>query len=564
MTTPTRNNRPTASIERDIFQRRMVGVAEEMSAALRRSAFSSMIWDMYDYSCAVFTPEGRMLAQAETIAAQLGIMEIACARIAEEIPIEDWEEGDIVVCNDPYKGCTHTPDVVLFSPVFSNSELVALTSTIAHHVDIGGKSPCTTVPDNIEVFGEGLIFPPLKLARRGQVSEDLLAMLGANVRNPQASLGDLRAQIAGCRTGEQRCREIVERYGAAHFSSLSVEILDYGEQYLRTALAQMGNAKGAAEILIEDGISSDEPIVIRCTVQLHDGEVDVDFAGTSDQRANALNCPYASTLSMVAYAVKTLAAPDIAQNGGCFRPINVKAPAGSVLNPRRPGAVGSRHYSQQAVAEVVLKALAPMASNLGISGSQIAFPALKVGGFDTRAHLRGEGEADAPYFAMTDIVGGGGCATSRGDGINAVDTHGGNCQILAAEVIERISPIRVKCTELVANSGGRGQFRGGLAVRRDYEMLCDGLIVNAYIQQTEPYAAPWGNAGGENGGLASIMLNPETDREQTLPCKAIGVGGSKGTVVRLQSSGGGGYGPIDERDPRATAIDRESGFTFEA
>ena len=204
-------NRP-ATVERDIFQRRVVGVAEEMSAALRRSAFSSIIWEMYDYSCALFTPDGRMIAQAETIAAQLGVMETACRHIDQEVPIASWREGDVIVCNDPYRGCTHTPDIVMFTPVFADGRLVALASTIAHHVDIGGKSPCTTVPDNTEVFGEGLIFPPMKIVREGEENAEVFAMLAANVRVPEASLGDLRAQIAGCRTGERRVRDLVRRY----------------------------------------------------------------------------------------------------------------------------------------------------------------------------------------------------------------------------------------------------------------------------------------------------------------------------------------------------------------
>jgi N-methylhydantoinase B len=551
------------TMARDIFQRRVVGVAEEMSAALRRSAFSSIIWEMYDYSCALFTADGRMIAQAETIAAQLGIMETACKQINETVPIASWREGDVIVCNDPYRGCTHTPDVVMFTPVLVDDELVAIASTIAHHVDIGGKSPCTTVPDNTEIFGEGLILPPMKIIKEGVENPEVFAILAANVRMPKASLGDLRAQIAGCRTGEKRARDLVRRYGAERFAGLCEEILDYGEAYMRASIRTLGIAATArsssATIYIEDGVASDEPIAVTCLLTLKDDCLQVDFTGSSEQRANALNCPLASTISMVSYAVKAVLAPDSTQNGGCTRPIEVIAPEGSVLHPTRPAAVGSRHYAQQAVAEAVLKALVPMSPDLAYSGSQISFPALKAGGFDRRPE-KVDGRNDAPYFAITDLLGGGGGATNRGDGMNGIDTHGGNCEVLSAEVMERVCPIRVVRTELVADSGGAGQFRGGLGLRRDYELLCGGVNVNAYVQQTDERTRPWAGDGGEPGSMAKIMLNPGTDQQLELPSKAMGLTLDAGTIIRLQSSGGGGWGKLTKRAAASIQSDLNLGL----
>lgn len=231
-----------------------------------------------------------------------------------------------------------------------------------------------------------------------------------------------------------------------------------------------------------------------------------------------------------------------------------------MLNPARPAAVGSRHYTQQAVGEAVLGALAPLVPHFAWSGSQISFPALKAGGFDRRPARRA-GRNDMPYFAITDLLGGGGCATSRGDGMSAIDTHGGNCELLSAEVMERAAPIRVLRTELVPDSGGRGRFRGGLAIRRDYELLCDGVNVNAYVQQVEERTRPRGGDGGEPGGLARVALNPGTDAETTLPSKAMGLRLDAGTVIRLQSSGGGGLGDPAERSPERARRDRELGYT---
>ncbi|MGH6631344.1 MAG: hydantoinase B/oxoprolinase family protein, partial [Burkholderiales bacterium] len=213
-------------ISRDVFQRQLVGIAEEMSMALRRAAFSSIIWDMYDYSCGLFTPAGEMMAQAETIPAQLGIMSTALSHITKAVPLETWKAGDVLVCNDPFRGCTHTMDIVLFSPVFVDGELVAITSTIAHHIDIGGKIPGTEAADNLEVFAEGLILPPLKLLDEGRPNQAIFDIIAANVRDPAACQGDLRAQIAGCRTGERRLAELYKRTGVARSKALVAACLD--------------------------------------------------------------------------------------------------------------------------------------------------------------------------------------------------------------------------------------------------------------------------------------------------------------------------------------------------
>jgi len=208
-------------ISRDVFQTQLHGVADEMSTALRRAAFSSIIWDMYDYSCALFAPDGDMLAQADTIPAQLGIMSTAIRHMFSEFPLATWKPGDVLVCNDPYRGCTHTMDICLFSPVFLGDEVIAITSTIAHHTDIGGRLPGSGGTDNEEVFAEGLILPPLKLIEAGEPNDTAFRILRANVRLPEHVLGDLRAQIAGCRTGESRLTALAARYGRERFVALS-------------------------------------------------------------------------------------------------------------------------------------------------------------------------------------------------------------------------------------------------------------------------------------------------------------------------------------------------------
>ena len=545
-------------ISRDVFQQQLVGIAEEMSMSLRRAAFSSIIWDMYDYACGLFSPDGEMIAQAKTIPAQLGIMSTALDHMFRAIPRESWKPGDVLVCNDPFRGCTHTMDIVLFSPVFVDGRMVAITSTIAHHVDIGGKIPCTEAADNIEIFAEGLILPPLKLVEEGRPNKTIFDIVAANVRDPASCQGDLRAQIAGCRTGERRMAELYARYGREQADALTRACLDYAETYMRRVVAAMPDGRHQAQVLIEDDVTGDDPIRLAVAVTVKGDTLEVDFAGSSDQRDNALNCPIASTLSMVHYAVKCIVAPEIAQNEGCNRPVKLAVPVRSILNPERPAAVSVRHLTQQAVADVVLKAMAPLAGTRIAAGSHISFPTFGAGGFDDRAEKRLDGVA--PYYIISDIVGGGMGGSARCDGLDAKDTHGGNCELLSAEVMETLSPVRVLKTELVKGSGGRGRHRGGLAIARDDQFLAERTIVGAYVQQTREDTRPWGLAGGEPGAPAAIILNPGGKGERTLISKIIGLPVKRGDVLRFRGAGGGGFGDPATRDPARAAEDEAEGL----
>jgi len=547
-------------ITRDVFQRQLVGIAEEMSMALRRAAFSSIIWDMYDYSCGLFTPAGEMMAQAETIPAQLGIMSTALSHVAKAVPLETWKPGDVLVCNDPFRGCTHTMDIVLFSPVYFENRIVAVTSTIAHHIDIGGKIPGTEAADNIEIFAEGLILPPLKLLEEGRPNQAIFDIVAANVRDPYSCQGDLRAQIAGCRTGERRVAELWGQYGADRAAALTQSCLDYAETYMRRVLAGLPKGRHEAEVLIEDDVTTDDPIRIKVAVTVAGDGLTVDFTGTSDQRDNALNVPAASTLSMMNYAVKCILAPEIAQNEGCNRPVKLVVPEGTVLNPRRPAAVSVRHLTQQALADCVLKAMAPLAPGRASAGCQVSFPTFCAGGFDDRPEKRNGSNSAQPYYVISDIVGGGMGGHESGDGMDVVDTHGGNCALLSAEVMETLSPFRVTRSELVPGSGGAGQHRGGLGIIRDYEHLSERSVIGGYVQQTRPDTAPWGLAGGGPGGKAAMQINPGKPNEKRLKSKVIGEVLRKGDVLRLVGAGGGGWGDPARRDAVLAKRDRDEGF----
>jgi len=547
-------------ISRAVFQHQVNSIATEMSSALRCAAFSSIIFDMRDYACGLFTPDAQMISQADTIPAQLGIMSSAIRHMFDAIPRDRWQPGDIIICNDPYRGCAHTMDLCLFAPVYFEGELHAITSTIAHHVDIGGRLPGSTVADNPEVFGEGLIFPPTKLFAAGEPNALVFEFLSANVRMPEACKGDLRAQVAGCRTGERRTIELLSEYGSQRFAELTRDCLQYAETYMRHAISSVPDASCEAEVLIEDDITSDAPIVLRARVTIAGDSVEVDLRESCDQREFALNCPLASTVSMSNYATKCVFAPDIAQNEGCVRPVTTLTRSGSVLDPRRPAAVGSRHHTQQAVADLVLKALATLVPEHAAAGTHISDPLFTLNGIDNREEMLDEAGA-GQYFVIADGLGGGMGASASGDGLDAVDTHSGNCALISAEIIETLSPVRVLATGLVPDSGGEGKFRGGLGMYRDYEVLAETATFTCVVQRANEATRSWGFAGGGSGGKAGCVLNPDTDKETILSSKVVALRVKRGDVFRLIGAGGGGWGDAAEREsvPRAKDV-KASGY----
>jgi len=551
----------TDPIDRDIFQHELVGIAEEMSTALRRGAYSSIIWDMYDYATGLLDVDGGTLSQAQTIPAQLGIMPTAAQYMLAKFPLETWQEGDVYMCNDPYKGCTHTPDIVLFSPCFVDGRIVAIASTVAHHIDVGGKVPGTEAADSVELFEEGIVFPPVRLIAAGEANQALFDIFANNVRDPHASLGDLRAQIAGCRTGERRVKALCERHGTARFRELVDACADYAATYVENALRAAGDGKAEATILIEDDAATDEPLRLTVEAEIRDGRLTIDFSKTSAQRANGLNCPYASTISMVHYAVKAVFTPDLPQNEGCNRPVEIVVPEGNLLNPRRPAAVSVRHLTQQGVADAVLKALSALAPERSSAGSQIAFPTMCAGGNDDRAGVLAAEGGQAPYFVIADILGGGMGGYRGGDGMTAIDTHGGNCALLSAEVMETMSPLRVLRTELSSGSAGAGEQRGGLAFEREYEVLSSEMTISGYFQQGRPETAPWGLEGGGSGGVAAARRTARNGAPEALGSKFVARRFVKGERIALRSAGGGGWGAAETRAPEALERDRAFGYT---
>ena len=530
-------------ITQEILRHAFSGIAEEMAVVEYRSSFSPIIREMLDFSCGTFDARGRMISHAEQIPAQLGLMQFALEEaIATLGPLE---RGDVALCNHPYRGGTHTPDLQLFMPAHDgDGNLVAYTGSIAHHVDIGGRVPGTESTENTQLFQEGILLPPVKLADRGRRNAALYDVIAANVRDPEATLGDLAAQVAACRRGTKRIAELCARYSTEVLRAAIESLLEQTSQRTAAELASWPlDAVEAEGFLDDDGLTPETPVRIAATVQVRGGELHVDLSRSAPQVAGGINVPWASTHAGVFFAVRCFLGSEIPQNDGLTRHIIVTAPEGSVLRPRFPAAVSARHLTVQRLADVLCEALGNLLPDRAVAAAHVSFPAFIVQATDPRT--------GRPSF-LTDILGGGGGARRGCDGDHGIDTYTSSCAILPVEVAELEYPWLIERSELVEGSGGAGRTQGGWAIRRDYRLVGEGAEGPYYVEQTNPTFAARGREGGGPGAPAAAFLRRAgAEAEEPLPGKGY-LRLERGDVVSFVSSGGGGFG----REPKAPSTGR--------
>ncbi len=529
----------------EVLRHALTAVAEEMNANLIRSAFSPNIKERRDCSSALFDAEGQMVAQAESIPVHLGAMPSSVA--AAVAAVREMTPGDIVVLNDPYAGGAHLPDVTFVAPVFHGSEIVAFVANRAHHADVGGKEPGSLSGDAVEIYQEGLRIPPVRLWRGGKLDRDLLDVILLNVRTPRERWGDLRAQRAACRTGIERVEELLARFGRGRVRDGMSAMLDYAERRMRAEIARMPDGTaGFADELDGDGVC-DEPIPIRVEVRIDGDGMVFDFAGCSPQVRGPVNAVMAVTASATYYAVRALTDPEIPPNAGCYRPIAIVAPTGSVVNAVPPApVVGGNLETSQRIVDVILGAIGQLMPQRAIAACQGTMNNVAIGGIDSRT-----GE---PY-SLYETIGGGFGARRDGDGVDGIHSHMTNTLNTPVEALEIAYPLRVERYELRPNSGGCGKHRGGLGIRRDLRLLSETARISLLTDRRR--SRPYGIAGGEPGRSGENLLL-RGEEEIDLPAKGS-VTVVRGEVISLRTPGGGGYGPKDERDPAAAAADRHQG-----
>jgi N-methylhydantoinase B len=517
--------------------------AWEMSAALRRSSHSPIIREMLDYSCAVFTPTGEMVAQDELIPAFLGAMASTMPFVIEEAERGEIHEGDAFMANDPYLGGTHTPDIQVFVPVLHDGRLAAWCGNIAHHADLGGTNPGTEGYANRSIFEEGVRIPPIRFVDQGRINTAVLKLIENNIREPHSTAGDLRAQLAAARLGQRRMQELIARYDAPTVASSMDEVLDQAERRIAAAIAERPDGRAEAEgWLDDDGIGSD-PVRIAVAIEVRGDRVAVDLTGTDPQMAGGLNMSETAAKAAVFFAVKAIFDPDAPQSSAPFRRIDIVLPKGSMANPEFPAAVSLRHLAVQRTADTLIHAFGKLYPDLAMAGTFVGFTSLAAEGRHPRLGTE---------TVIQDDLGGGMGAHAAGDGLDAVDVFLSNVAMLPAEICELQYPVRIVSTELVPDSAGAGEYRGGLGMRRIYEFLddADGIF---YTEQSRDQFAPQGANGGLPGTAARLTLErADGSVVQITKTRELVHRGDRLVVV---TGAGGGYG--DPRRRQRSAVLRD-------
>jgi N-methylhydantoinase B len=534
-------------VDQAVISQGLIAAAREMGVKLVRSAYSPVVREANDCSAALLDRYGNVVAQAELIPMQLGPIGATFKPCADLFPPEELVEGDFYINNDPFEGGQHLQDVFLFSPIFFDGELVGFGASVAHHLDLGGGAPGLN-PEASDVHQEGIIFPPSKY----NMSHDwnggpLERLIRANIRVPDQTIGDFNAQFAANSIGGERVKELCERFGAATVTEGMAELLAYSERRMRAAIAELPDGVYSGEDFMDDDGLSDEPLRVHATVEIKGDSVIVDYDGTCDQVKSNVNCPFASTVAAGLSCVKAvLTSPDIPFNEGSKRPITVRAPYGSLLNPRRPAPVRARMLSAYRAYNAAMKALSHAAPEKVIAA-----------GFDSTEVLVLSKLKEDGYAIYLEIFGGGYGANILSDGCDAVDSPLSNCGNVPVEAMDmEYDFFRVEAYSLRDGSGGDGRYRGGLGMVRRYLILEDDVTFATYSDRFR--IPPEGLFGGEPGACAATHVERD-GKIIELPSKTS-FALRKGDVLVACTGGGAGYGNPAERDAKDRARDLRQGF----
>jgi N-methylhydantoinase B len=515
-----------------LFQGFFASVAEEMGTTLMRAAHSPNIKERLDHSCAVFDAQARLVAQAAHIPVHLGSLPRAVAAAAARAP---FRPGDVILVNDPYEGGTHLPDVTLVSPVFVAGERHPsfFVASRAHHADIGGAAP-GSMPLAREIYEEGFRAPPVFLQREGHGQEDVMRLLLANVRTPAERLADLNAQVGAQRTGTDRLEALARRVGPAALRRAATDLMAHGERCVRDALVTLARGTYRFEDALDDDGLGSGPIRIRATVTLATRGIVVDFAGSSAQVPGPVNAVEAVARAAAYYAVRCVLGGVFPVNDGAFRPIDVRAPLGSVVNARPPAAVSAGNVeTSQRMVDVVLGALALAAPDRVPAASSGTMNNLLIGGIDPR---------HGGPFAYYETLGGGHGAGPGWDGERAMQAHMTNTRNTPVEALEHAYPLRVRATRIRKGSGGRGRWRGGDGIVREIELLAPARVTVISERRTR---GPYGLRGGRPG-LPGVNVVTVSGRRRRLPGK-FQIDLPEPAVLTVASPGGGGFGRVNRK-----------------
>ncbi len=544
---------PIDAIDLEVVKASLSGIVQEMQNSLFRTGFSTIVRESQDASCALMNVKGEVVAQHVVLPLHIGAFPACTAAVIEAFH-DSFAEGDAFIINHPYHGGSpHAPDIAVITPVFVEGTLFGFCGSIAHKSDIGGPVPGSCSGQAREIFNEGLHLPAVRYQSGYRPSTDIERIIAANSRTPELVLGDIRGQIGADRLGEKRLNELTGKFGGKKILACFAALLEMSEAKLKAAVAEWQDGRFEAERFIDDdGIDLEQPVRIHVVVEKRGDQLHFDFSGSADQTRGPANIRPPLVAAACAYALISLIDPTMYVSSGLIRGFTMTAREGSVLNPRFPAPVNTYNPTVHALVEAIfdaMRGIVPGKACADGSGSR----SIIVGGRNT---YTGKG------YVQYEILAGGAGARASKDGASAITVNQSNAKIAPVEIIESEFPARVLRFELIADSGGAGEFRGGLGVRREYLNLADARFSIRSMKHTIP---PNGCAGGATGRPGDIWINPETDGAKRLPTRYADYPLKEGDIFRLDTPGGGGHGDPLARDPERVLADvREGVVSVEA
>ncbi len=541
-----RDDRAVDPIEFELIHSGLSSIVDDMALTIVRTAYSNVVRDNMDFSTALCDRHGALIAQGLTIPLHLGSVPDAMASFLGEFG-NDIADGDVWVMNDPFSGGMHLPDVFVVKPIVApDGDVCGFAVTIAHQTDVGGRVAGGNASDSTEIYQEGVRIPPLHMYRRGEPNETFFKLFLTNVRVPDKVMGDLRAQLAACRIGEQRLLEMTQRHGRDRFERYLEELLDYTERMVRAEIERMPDgAYEFTDYIDDDGINPDT-ITIKVKLTIDGDSILVDFSGTSPQVKGAINSTFSVTKSMAYAAIRCMLPSEIPNNAGLFRPISVIAPPGTVVHALPPAAVAARGLTAFRMGDTLLGALAQVDPVQAIAAGEGGNSGISIGGYDR----------DRNPFIYVEFVCGCWGARSGQDGIDGITNVFSDLANNPVEVIEAEHPLRIDAYELIPDSGGPGRFRGGMGIRKRITFLEEEAVLQ--VRSDRMRHQPYGLSGGHPGApTRNVLIGSGT--EKVMPSKFTEWINRGDTLDHFQA-GGGGFGDPFERDPEAVLSDVRDGL----
>lgn len=518
-------------------------VADEMGYTLVRTGRSTIITEIKDISCVVTDAKGQTVAQAHHTPSLLAGFEITMRELVKEYRPKDLAPGDVILMNDPYRGGQHIMDLYAIAPAFYKGELIGFVGNITHHSDLGGVAAGGVAGGIREIYLEGLRLPFVKVMKRGVEDKEIIGIIANQIRLPERTLGDIRAQISSLMVGTKRLAALYARYGKSTMQRACRDLLDYSERRMRQGLLALPDATVEGEDFIDDDGIGDRPIRIKVKIAIKGDRAVVDLTGCDPQAEGNTNSTIANTHAAVYYVMMAVVDPHAPPNSGCYRPIEILTKPGTIAHPLPPGAVAARTNASQKIVEAMFASLSKIVPDRVTAGSH---------GQITTCGFGGKDPASGRPFIFTDIQGGGNGARPKQDGADGQDSHLPRFMNTPAEAAELRFPVRIERYEFIPDSGGAGTTRGSLAIRRDVRILADRVSFARYSDRHK--FAPQGLFGGLAGRKGALILNPAAPGERRLKSKGLDTLAA-GDLLRMELPGAGGYGDPRRRD--LDAIDRD-------